>query len=126
MSGKELKEKAMQATGLGFVEIANKMGITSQALNTIFKSPDVKTSHLENLVRSLGITFDVLYPELSMHASNTQVNSGNNCKVNQTAEFYTQPHTYENTVMRHLMEMNDRLIAVIEGRGIKEQPQSNK
>ena len=84
MSGKQLKEIVMQATGFGFVEIANKMGITSQALNTIFKSPDVKTGHLENLVRSLGLTLDVIYPD--------------------------------NIVMQHLMEMNDRLMAVIEGR----------
>ncbi len=116
MSGKQLKEIVMQATGFGFVEIADKMGITSQALNTIFKSPDVKTGHLENVVKSLGISMDVIYPELCIHASNAQVNQGNNCEVNQTTEFYAQPKKDENNiVMQHLIEMNNRLMAVIEG-----------
>lgn len=110
MSGKQLKEIVMQATGFGFVEIANKMGITSQALNTIFKSPDVKTGHLENLVRSLGLTLDVIYPDLCMRASNKS-------EIKRITEAHTHSEANENNiVMQHLMEMNDRLMAVIEGR----------
>lgn len=118
MSGKELKEIVMRATGLGFVDIANKMGITSQALNTVFKSPDVKTGHLENLVKSLGITLNVIYPDLC-----TQVNT-QSCKDNDAkymAGHYTQPYNSENIVMQHLMDINNRLVALMEGKNNTQQ-----
>lgn len=60
MNGKTLKEQ-LKSTHYSLAEIASKMGITPQTLNSIFNSADVKSGVLETLARVLDLPLAYFY-----------------------------------------------------------------
>jgi transcriptional regulator with XRE-family HTH domain len=60
MNGKTLKEQ-LKSTHYSLAEIASKMGITPQTLNSIFNSADVKSGVLEKLACVLDLPLAYFY-----------------------------------------------------------------
>lgn len=60
MNGKTLKEQ-LKSTHYSLAEIASKMGITPQTLNSIFNSADVKSGVLEKLASVLDLPLAYFY-----------------------------------------------------------------
>ena len=61
MTGKELKEKlAKQAIPAS--AIAEKIGISPQAINSTFNASDVKSGTLERIANVLGVDMTFFYP----------------------------------------------------------------
>lgn len=72
MTGQELKEKVMMAN-VPFNEIADRLGITAQSLNSCFKGKDVRSNTIERIAEALGVKMSFFYPM----DSNSAVASGN-------------------------------------------------
>lgn len=72
MTGQELKEKVLMAN-VPFNEIAERLGITAQSLNSCFKGKDVRSNTIERIAEALGVKMSFFYP---MEGSNA-VASGN-------------------------------------------------
>ena len=73
MTGKELKEKlAKQAIPAS--AIAEKIGISPQAINSTFNASDVKSGTLERIANVLGVDMTFFYPADNQNA----VASGDN------------------------------------------------
>ena len=72
MTGQELKEKVLMAN-VPFNEIAERLGITAQSLNSCFKGKDVRSNTIERIAEALGVKMSFFYPMDSSSA----VASGN-------------------------------------------------
>ena len=72
MTGLELKEK-LAAQSVSSSTIAKKLGITPQALDSTFKSKDVRSNTLERIAAVLGVDMGFFYPIGS--TTNTNVNN---------------------------------------------------
>lgn len=62
MSGKDFKEKVL-LKGIPITEIAAKLGITAQGVNSYFKVKDVSSGTIERIADALGVTMAFFYPE---------------------------------------------------------------
>ena len=60
MRGIDLKEK-LNATHISLAEIARRMGISPQSLNSVFNSEDVKSGVLEKLSEALNVPIAYFY-----------------------------------------------------------------
>lgn len=61
MTGQELKEKVLMAN-VPFNEIAERLGITAQSLNSCFKGKDVRSNTIERIAEALGVKMSFFYP----------------------------------------------------------------
>lgn len=61
MTGKELKKK-IQETGITVKDLANRLNMSPQALNTIFNVADVKSGTLEKIAGVLSVNMSFFYP----------------------------------------------------------------
>lgn len=61
MTGKELKTKVL-TTGHTITEISSMLGMSPQALNTIFNVADVKTGTVEKMCAALKVDITFFYP----------------------------------------------------------------
>ena len=85
MKGAEFKEK-LCATHISLSEIARKMGISPQSLNSVFISADIKTGTLEKVSEVLGLPLSYFYGDSYSVTGNNIVNSGSNNAVNASDE----------------------------------------
>lgn len=72
MDGTKLKEKLL-ALRVPFNEIADRLGVTAQSLNSCFKVKDVRSNTIERIAEVLGVPMSFFYPEDS---DNSAVVSG--------------------------------------------------
>lgn len=61
MTGQELKEKLLMAN-VPFNEIAERLGITAQSLNSCFKGKDVRSNTIERIAEVIGVNMAFFYP----------------------------------------------------------------
>ena len=73
MTGKELKDKPAKQD-IPASAIAEKIGISPQAINSTFNAADVKSGTLERIANVLGVDMTFFYPA----EGNKAVASGNN------------------------------------------------
>lgn len=73
MTGKELKDK-LAKQDIPASAIAEKIGISPQAINSTFNAADVKSGTLERIANVLGVDMTFFYPA----EGNKAVASGNN------------------------------------------------
>lgn len=66
MTGQELREKLLVAN-VPFNEIADRLGITAQSLNSCFKVKDVRSNTIERIADAIGVNMSFFYP---MESSN--------------------------------------------------------
>lgn len=62
MTGKELKEKILGAN-VPLNQIAERLGITAQSLNSCFKGKDVRSNTIESIAKVLNVSISSLYGE---------------------------------------------------------------
>lgn len=81
MKGIDLKEK-LNAQHISLAEIARRMGISPQSLNSIFNSDDVKSGTLEKLSQVLEVPLAYFYGDSYNIQGCNIVNSGSNNVAN--------------------------------------------
>ena len=108
MTGEEFKNR-LSKTGLSFADIARKIGTTSQALNQVFNSTDVKSSYVEKIAEALGIPIVEFYgceiDCVTAHDHSTAIN-GNGNTINNDNKFLD--------LLSKKDEQIDRLLTIIE------------
>lgn len=67
MTGKELKDK-LAKQGIPASAIAEKIGISPQAINSTFNAADVKSGTLERIANVLGVEMSIFYPADNQNA----------------------------------------------------------
>ena len=82
MTGQELKEKLL-SVNVPFNEIAERLGITAQSLNSCFKGKDVRSNTIERIASVLGVDMSFFYPaedvgQNAMASGNGIAVAGNN------------------------------------------------
>lgn len=115
MTGKELKERVM-TLNYSATYIAEKMGVSPQALNSTFNASDVKSGTLEKLCDALGVTMSFFYPEVS----STVVNNNNNIK-SQSAHNIANgsgniTESSNDELVKRLLDQNEMLIKMLSER----------
>lgn len=61
MTGQELRGKLLMAN-VPFNEIAERLGITAQSLNSCFKGKDVRSNTIERIAEVIGVNMAFFYP----------------------------------------------------------------
>ena len=85
MTGKELKDK-LAKQGIPASAIAEKIGISPQAINSTFKAADVKSGTLERIAYAIGVDMSFFYPtEGGVSIAGNNNISGNNNAVGNVA-----------------------------------------
>ena len=88
MKGAELKEK-LKTSRYTLTEIAGKMGVTPQNLNSVFNSEDVKSGVLEKLAQVLDVPITYFYGDSYCVTGNNNA-TGNNNTVNASDDRLVQ------------------------------------
>ena len=73
MNGQTLKKK-LQTKNISFADLAEKLGIAAQSLNSCFKVQDVGSNRIEQIAQVLELPMSFFYPS----EGNNAVASGNN------------------------------------------------
>ena len=71
MNGQTLKQK-LQTRNISFADLAEKLGIAAQSLNSCFKVQDVGSNRIEQIAQVLELPMSFFYP----NESNSAVASG--------------------------------------------------
>lgn len=61
MNGQTLKEK-LQTRNISFADLAEKLGIAAQSLNSCFKVQDVGSNRIEKIAQVLELPMSFFYP----------------------------------------------------------------
>lgn len=73
MNGQTLKKK-LQTKNISFADLAEKLGIAAQSLNSCFKVQDVGSNRIEQIAQVLELPMSFFYPS----EGNNAVASGDN------------------------------------------------
>lgn len=127
MTGLELKEKVI-ATRVPFTEIADKIGVTAQSLNSTFKSSDVRSNTIEKIAQALGVPMSYFYPDNTTPintASTCSNQNDNNVRVQKAKNMHngngdindtTQESSDNNAMIQQLLLQNAQLIEIIKSK----------
>ena len=113
MTGQELKEKILVAN-VPLNEIAERLGITAQSLNSCFKGKDVRSNTIERIADALGVQMSFFYPTdggVSI-AGNNNISGNNNAVGNVTIGDTAVLHERV-SMLEKLLEEKERLIKVL-------------
>ncbi len=108
-------------TGMTLTEIANKLNMSSQALNSIFNGSDVRSGFIEKCVDRLGMSYNDFYHyNSSMHdnygaAFGGKVGSITNTPEGNDSKYIELLASYSGQLTK-AQEQIDRLISVLENR----------
>lgn len=113
MSGEELKAKVLE-TKVPFSEIASRLGITAQSLNSCFKGKDVRSNTIERIADTLGVKMSYFYPmedgNSAVASSGGIAVSGNHNDVNKTAASDSDVLRERVAMLERLLEEKDKLL----------------
>lgn len=91
MNGQNLKEKLLSAKVV-FADLAQRMEIKPQTLNSFFNVQDVRSNTLERIAGALNLPMSFFYPEEGTHSTSINSNvitGGTNTHINMSVS--TQP-----------------------------------
>ena len=77
MKGADLKER-LKTSHLSMAEIANRIGVSPQSLNSVFNSEDVKSGVLEKLAKALDVPLAFFYGDVYNVSGNNNATGVNN------------------------------------------------
>lgn len=116
MTGQELKEKVLMAN-VPFNEIAERLGITAQSLNSCFKGKDVRSNTIERIAEALGVKMSFFYPMDSSSAvasgNGSVAVTGNNNVAGNVTMGDTAILTERIAMLEKLLDEKERLIKVL-------------
>lgn len=109
MNGKELKEKILAAK-VPLNEIAGRLGITAQSLNSCFKGKDVRSNTIERIAEVLGVKMSFFYP---MDGSSAVASGANSVAAIQSTVSQGDSAVLQERVklLEKLLEEKDKLLA---------------
>ncbi len=116
MTGQELKEKVLKAN-VPFNEIAERLGITAQSLNSCFKGKDVRSNTIERIAEALGVKMSFFYPMDSSSAvasgNGSVAVTGNNNVAGNVTMSDTAILTERIAMLERLLEEKERTIKIL-------------
>lgn len=114
MTGQELKTKVLMAN-VPFNEIAERLGITAQSLNSCFKGKDVRSNTIERIADALGVKMSFFYPMDSTNAVATGNGNvaGNNNVVGSVTIGDAAILQERVTMLEKLLEEKERTIKIL-------------
>ena len=122
MTGAQLKER-LSTTHIPLSEIARRISVSPQSLNSMFNSEDVKSGVLEKLSKALDVPIAFFYGDSYNITGNNIVNSGSNNAVNATDERLLSLLVSKDEQLTISMKQTekaqsqiDRLLGIIESR----------
>lgn len=113
MTGKELKDK-LAKQGIPASAIAEKIGISPQAINSTFNAADVKSGTLERIADAIGVKMSFFYPTeggVSIAGNNTI--AGNNNAVGNVTIGDAAILQERVTMLEKLLEEKERTIKIL-------------
>lgn len=110
MTGKELKDK-LAKQGIPASAIAEKIGISPQAINSTFNAADVKSGTLERIANVLGVDMTFFYPADNQNA----VASGDNsvAAIQSTVTHDDGVLAAKVSLLEKLLEEKERTIQIL-------------
>lgn len=110
MTGKELKDK-LAKQGIPASAIAEKIGISPQAINSTFNAADVKSGTLERIASAIGVDMSFFYPADNKNA----VASGDNsvAAIQSTVTHDDGMLAAKVTLLEKLLEEKERTIQIL-------------
>ena len=115
MKGDYLK-KLLKNAGYSPTEIAAKLEVTSQALNSTFNSPDVKSGILEKLCEVLGVGMSFFYPNLyTINNVNNNINKQEAHNISNGSGSITENTSDANKdeMINKLIQQNSELLKLV-------------
>lgn len=113
MTGAELKER-LSTTHISLSEIARRIGISPQSLNSMFNSEDVKSGSIEKLSKALDVPITFFYGDAYTITGNNIVNSGDNNAVNANDDRLITLLLNKDEQLTKSQSQIDRLLGIIE------------
>ena len=110
MTGKELKDK-LAKQDIPASAIAEKIGISPQAINSTFNAADVKSGTLERIANVLGVDMTFFYPA----EGNKAVASGDNsvAAIQSTVTHDDGVLAAKVSLLEKLLEEKERTIQIL-------------
>ncbi len=112
MEGSYLKHK-IRETGVTLKEVSDLLGITSQALNSIFNAKDVRSGTIEKVAHVLQVPVSYFYDELNYQSA---IATGNEsvAAINSNVSCPTNVMEERIKALEALLAEKERLIKVYE------------
>lgn len=111
MNGQTLKQK-LQTKNISFADLAEKLGIAAQSLNSCFKVQDVGSNRIEQIAQVLELPMSFFYPS----EGNNAVASGDNsiAAIQSTVTQCDSRVLQERiTMLEKLLEEKERTIQIL-------------
>lgn len=103
MDGLTLKH-IIERSGRRSIDVAEAIGITPQALNSVFHSSDIKSGTIEKVARVIGVPMSSMYGDTNTQTVNGDVVDSSNVNV----------YGVNYDALKKRDEHIDRLLAIIE------------
>lgn len=113
MNGQSLKQK-LQTKNISFADLAEKLGITAQSLNSCFKVQDVGSNRIEQIAQVLELPMSFFYPS----EGNKAVASGDNsvAAIQSTVTHDDGVLAAKVSLLEKLLEEKERTIQILMGK----------
>lgn len=102
MDGQNLKDKLLSAKVV-FADLAQRMEITPQTLNSCFNVKDVRSNTLERIAGALNVPMSFFYPEEGTHSTSINnsnvITGGTNTHINMSVSTQTDTDIEEAEVI---------------------------
>ena len=110
MNGQSLKQK-LQTKNISFADLAEKLGITAQSLNSCFKVQDVGSNRIEQIAQVLELPMSFFYPA----EGNKAVASGDNsvAAIQSTVTHDDGVLAAKVSLLEKLLEEKERTIQIL-------------
>lgn len=122
MTGAQLKER-LSTTHISLSEIARRIGVSPQSLNSMFNSEDVKSGVLEKLAKALDVPIAFFYGDTFNVTGNNNATAINNSVANASDERLLSLLVSKDEQLTIAMRQTekaqsqiDRLLGIIESR----------
>lgn len=115
MTGKELKIK-LASVGVTASSIAEKLGISPQAINSTFNASDVKSGTLERIAVALGVDMSFFYPMKQTTETTTNIERTKARNINTGDGSITDTGSVDDGILKKLLEQNNQLIEIIKNK----------
>lgn len=119
MTGEKLKNRISELTGKKQAEVAEMLGVSPQALNSLFKASDVRSGLIEEVCSVFKIPLSCLYGEAGFSSaagdgSTSVAGVGNNVNATDALVRAIDEISAQRRVTEDVVSQNGRLLSIIE------------
>lgn len=114
MNGQTLKQK-LQSKNTSFADLAERLGITAQSLNSCFKVQDVGSNRIEQIAQVLELPMSFFYPS---DGNNAVASGDNSVAAIQSTVTQCDSNVMQERIncLEKLLEEKERTIQILMGR----------